>query len=422
MNISIRKRIYWSFFLLVSLFVINGIITINTLNRIKNLSIHLSKVVEPSLQTLDDFQTMMLESKMYTTNWVFLRSKQEDKELLKKLHSTDYQKLKLRLSSYASQWNSKKWTDSLNSIYTDFEKILIIEKDIMSSLNKFNDYDDPVLKLEAERKLEEEVLPRTASVMATLSNIHSHFKNIRSQENNYLEGASLRLSTFIVILALTIILAGLLLSTYMTRIILAPINKIKCIVNDLGKGIIRKINHPANKDEIGEMIRSVNNLSENLRQTTTFAQEVGLRNFDIPFQPLSNEDTLGKALITMRDNLKKSEKRLLESTTDLIERNKDLEQFTFVVSHNLRAPVANIMGLSYVLNTMKDIDPQQKDRLLKELATSVKKLDDMIIELNRILQLRREKQENRETISLSSLLTDAQFGNGYISEEQKQQL
>ena len=27
---------------------------------------------------------------MYTTNWVFLRSKQEDKELLKKMHQTDY--------------------------------------------------------------------------------------------------------------------------------------------------------------------------------------------------------------------------------------------------------------------------------------------------------------------------------------------
>jgi hypothetical protein len=88
-SINIRKRIYWSFAILVLLFVVNGIITIKTINAGKNLSEHLSKVVDPSLQALDDFNRMMIESKMYTTNWVFLRYNQEDKYLLKKIHATD---------------------------------------------------------------------------------------------------------------------------------------------------------------------------------------------------------------------------------------------------------------------------------------------------------------------------------------------
>src|SRR6185295_1944746 len=95
-NITIKKRIYWSFLLLVSLFVVNGVITIIILNINKKSSATLSKVIDPSLQAMDDLKKMMLESKMYATNWVFLRYKQEDKESLKKLHNSDYQELKKR--------------------------------------------------------------------------------------------------------------------------------------------------------------------------------------------------------------------------------------------------------------------------------------------------------------------------------------
>jgi len=113
-------------------------------------------------------------------------------------------------------------------------------------------------------------------------------------------------------LAVTIILAGIFLSIYLANGIISPINKIRGIINDLGKGIIRRIDDQANRDEIGEMVQSVNNLSENLRGTANFAYEVGIRNFNIPFNPLSDEDTLGKALISMRDNLKAGEMELME--------------------------------------------------------------------------------------------------------------
>src|SRR6266540_4216240 len=133
MNITIKKRIYWSFALLVSLFVINGIITIITLNNNKRSSANLSQVIDPSLQSLDNFERLMLESKMYSTNWVFLRYKQEDKDLLKKLHHTDYGALRSRINSHARYWPNKNWVDSLHKVYTEFDKLLVIEKTIMNS-------------------------------------------------------------------------------------------------------------------------------------------------------------------------------------------------------------------------------------------------------------------------------------------------
>jgi PAS domain S-box-containing protein len=312
MNISIKQRIYLSFLLLVCLFVLNGIVTILTINSNKKLAINIFNVLRPSIQSFDDFKTIMLESKMYTTNWVFLRSNLEDKSLLKKLHDSDYIALKSRVNLYCSQWLDKNWNDSLNRVYSGFEELLAIEKKIMGSLKVFKDYDDPVIKLEAERKVEEEILPRTIALMNSLKAIHDFGVNIREEEGVKLERSSMKLRMLIVVLTITIIIAGFLLSIYMTKVIIGPVNRIRHIINNLGRGIIQKIDQKANDDEIGKMVLSVNNLSEKLQATATFAQEVGLRNFDIPFKPLSDEDTLGTALITMRGNLSESERQLLK--------------------------------------------------------------------------------------------------------------
>ena len=85
MKLSIKQRIAFSFWFLGGVFLINGLITIVTLIRNHKHSEKISNVILPSLQGIDELNAILLESKMYTTNWVFLRSNREDKELLKKL-------------------------------------------------------------------------------------------------------------------------------------------------------------------------------------------------------------------------------------------------------------------------------------------------------------------------------------------------
>jgi len=316
MTVSIKKRIYGSFALFVALFVINGVITVITLNSNKRSAERLSGVIDPSLQAMEDFKKVLLESKMYITNWVFLRYSQDDKERLKRLHASDYAELKTRLDACAGQWKSVDWVDSLHKIYTGFNRLLYIERTIMSSLKEFKDYDDPVIKLEAERQVEDEILPRTAALISDMNRIISFGQKLRNQENARLERSSTLLRNMIIVLAITIVLAGVFLSLYMARVIVSPILKIKGIVKDLGRGVIRTVRGEHGEDEIGGMIQAVNHLSDSLHRTAYFASEVGTRNFDIPFQPLSEEDLLGKALISMRDNLKKGEAELLAITRD----------------------------------------------------------------------------------------------------------
>jgi signal transduction histidine kinase/DNA-binding response OmpR family regulator len=82
------------------------------------------------------------------------------------------------------------------------------------------------------------------------------------------------------------------------------------------------------------MMQAVNQLSEKTLATTRFANEIGKRRFDAAFQPLSDKDELGKALITMRDDLKASEAELQASAHDLYTKD-ELLQAVAAATHEL---------------------------------------------------------------------------------------
>ena len=137
MNVSIKNKIYLSFFLLVFLFIVSGTISILTLNNNRKLAEHISTITAPSLVAINDFENMLVESKMCTIDWVFLRAGEQDKETIRKLHDTRYPNLKRRLDLLSLGWNDTPSTDSLKKIYAGFEQLLVFEKKAMSSLQTF---------------------------------------------------------------------------------------------------------------------------------------------------------------------------------------------------------------------------------------------------------------------------------------------
>ncbi|MBS1605156.1 MAG: response regulator, partial [Bacteroidetes bacterium] len=205
------------------------------------------------------------------------------------------------------------------------DALLRVERTIMASLNSFGAYNDPAVKLEAELMLEDEVLPRSAALLSSMTNLNESIKRVSREDNDNRARASAALMTQIIILSVGIFLVGVFLSLYMTRLIIQPMNKMRYIINDLGRGVIRQIEADGSRDEIGSMIRSVNNLSSSLWATAEFARQIGAKNFSTSFQPLSEEDVLGKALVAMRDNLRMSEEELNAAALDLHKKDQILE-------------------------------------------------------------------------------------------------
>ena len=87
---------------------------------------------------------------------------------------------------------------------------------------------------------------------------------------------------------------------------------------------------------------------------------------------------------------------------DLIQHNNDLKQFTYIVSHNLRAPVANIIGLTDIL-VEDDLDANVRQEITNRLSISIKNIDVVIKDLNHILQA-RAINGNKEDVYFEKLV------------------
>jgi PAS domain S-box-containing protein len=101
---------------------------------------------------------------------------------------------------------------------------------------------------------------------------------------------------------------------------------------------------------------------------------------------------------------------------DLTKRNSELEQFAYIVSHNLRAPVANIIGASSVLND-PDLSAEDKEALSKGINISVMRLDDVVKDLNDILDVKKDINTNKEIVSFAALVDDIKFSLLFLINE-----
>jgi len=122
---------------------------------------------------------------------------------------------------------------------------------------------------------------------------------------------------------------------------------------------------------------------------------------------LSKEHTPLRLFGILQDvtDLKLAELERTKMVNDLMLRNNDLEQFAYIISHNLRAPIANIIGASSVLNDV-NLSINDKKLLNQAINISVVKLDNVVQDLNHILQVKSSVNENKEVVSFSGLVDD----------------
>lgn len=161
------------------------------------------------------------------------------------------------------------------------------------------------------------------------------------------------------------------------------------------------------KAEVRAMIDNVIALKDKMSyETVYFTNEKKEQWLFVSITPILNDDNELFGLSIAARNI--TERKLFEIerskiTNYLTQRNKDLEQFTNIVSHNLRAPVASILGLSIVLDS-SEITEETRKECMKGFVSSVKNLDNTIIDLNYILQARKEIGDKKEIVDFAFLV------------------
>ncbi len=144
-------------------------------------------------------------------------------------------------------------------------------------------------------------------------------------------------------------------------------------------------------------------------------QDAKLISDEVTNQPVKIIGTV-KDITTAKEQELKLEQNTKERNrllNDLVTRNKSLEQFAYIVSHNLRAPVANIMGIASIL-VEPDLSVEEKDQLNNGIIESVQKLDTVVKDLNHILQVKKEHKEPEETVHFSTFVNDIKVSIKHI--------
>ncbi|HEU5289516.1 MAG TPA: tetratricopeptide repeat protein [Cyclobacteriaceae bacterium] len=151
--------------------------------------------------------------------------------------------------------------------------------------------------------------------------------------------------------------------------------------------------------------------------------EVSEKNEEIQAQSQKLADT-NKSIVDLNRSLEQliAEKTLeLRKTNDeLVKHNNELLQFSYTVSHNLRGPVARLLGLSSLMITEKDTN--QAKQWVNLISKTTGELDVIIKDLSKILELRREPHHFRDHVDLAAewqksinLLADSLTGTEQIT-------
>jgi ligand-binding sensor domain-containing protein/signal transduction histidine kinase len=92
-----------------------------------------------------------------------------------------------------------------------------------------------------------------------------------------------------------------------------------------------------------------------------------------------------------------------ERTQELVDYNQQLEQFAFIAAHNLRAPVARILGLGQILELAKD-NPQEEKLIVDKLIFTTEELDRVVKDINTVLVIRKNTVLTISEINLTEEL------------------
>ncbi len=327
---SIGRKIGIGFAILILLTMSAFVVTQLTIDESRKINDKINDVYAPSVSKLETFNLMLVRSKMLILKWVYFQCGNEvaEKRELRTLINDSYPKLKQELLGISTKWD-KEEQDALIRIFKITDDLKANHEVIINSLNSFESYNDASILLTAQNSVEEnEIDQGTKNAIKELGKlIDIERKNSRKISDDMLASFSF-LQTIVRWVAIALLIGGVLIAFFTVRSIVKPIQELKSMLLSMGKGLLPKFRIKPRNDEIGEMSDALNNLIDGMEGTTQFAKEVGSGNFFSAYKPLSDEDSLGLALLKMREDLHTNEQvleaKVIERTEEVVRQKEEI--------------------------------------------------------------------------------------------------
>lgn len=143
-------------------------------------------------------------------------------------------------------------------------------------------------------------------------------------------------------------------------------------------------------------------------ESVSFDQERDGMYFKVFMHPMiENGGKVTGAVCVYRDVSKKKTDNLLKEklTNDLISRNKELQEFAYIISHNLRAPVVNLEALVALYDKINTQSEDNKE-IIDNFEYCVRQLKETLEDLIQVVSINSDKTFKRENIQFKKLLGD----------------
>ena len=326
---TIGRRIGIGFAIFIIGTMVAFILTIITLNDSKTRTETVVSQITPSVADLKEINLLLQRSHTDISKWFYNKSFNdvEFRTELERIIKKDYPTKKNHLIVLSAIWTPNE-NQKLKVIFNQIESLFVVyEEDIMQQLSTADAYEDPNIYMMARLPFEDSETSIQA-IYKNLNDLISIKQKFAELEIKTMFSSLDFLKRFVQLLGITLVIGGVLIALFTTRSITKPIQILKKMLLSMGLGILPKERITESRDEIGEMGKALNDLIQSMQHTTDFAYETGKGNFEATYIPLSKDDSLGQALLKMREGLAESE-RILEQK--VIERTEEVVRQRHIV-------------------------------------------------------------------------------------------
>jgi len=329
---TIGKKIGLGFGILILLTLVVFVWTYTTLQQSRKINDEISSVNTPSVKALQELKFSILETELFLINWIKEQTTTSDKQSLIDYRDVTYPIQKEELEDISKNW-PPELQDSLTILINNIQILFDSQsEDVMEVLQEFEDYEDAMSLFFATNSIGAggNISQNYDRIMTNLNNLIDSQKEITNNANTDMFSSFDTLKFIVRNLGVALIIMGVFIALYTTRTIVKPVQSLKAIAVKLGRGVFPATAMKVGNDEIGEMTAAMNNVVEGLKRTKNFATEVGAGNFDTEYKPLSSKDSLGKALLKMRDDLAENERMLEEKvrqrTAEVVKQKEEIDK------------------------------------------------------------------------------------------------
>jgi hypothetical protein len=302
---SIVGKIMIGYAVIICLAFITTLVSMYTAWQNRRIDKSVSEAYYPMVLSLKETEMLAGESYKLINNWIYQPNVQE-KEKLKGIHAKEVTAQKENLLKITGLLDNKAAEDEARSIVTALDGLLAEQQAVMDKLSSDKSYSDDVVVDEAITSMDKKITPAYKKLRDLITQATTHQNELLLEAKDQKESSSNMLFWLYLSNIILFIIIGVYASYFSINFITKPIAGLSELITMLSKGKFVSVTLKKGRDEVGRMAEAIENMLTGLKAKVEFAENIGKGNYESNFELLSTDDTMGSALIQMRDNLKQA--------------------------------------------------------------------------------------------------------------------